>query len=64
MGMTPFEYITDCRMEWAKNALIHSNLSIEEIMEAIGYDHRNGFTIAFKKKYGDPPASYRRKSKK
>ena len=36
----------------------------EEIMEAIGYDHRNGFTIAFKKKYGDPPASYRRKSKK
>lgn len=64
MGITPFEYITDCRMEWAKNALIHSNLSIEEIMEAIGYDHRNGFTIAFKKKYGCPPASYRRKFKK
>ena len=64
MGITPFEYITDCKMEWAKNALTHSNLSIEEIMEAIGYNHRNGFTIAFKKKYGCPPASYRRKTKK
>ena len=64
MGMTPLEFITDCKMEWAKNSLTHSNLSIEEIMEAIGYNHRNGFTIAFKKKYGCPPASYRRKTKK
>ena len=64
MGMTPLEYITDCKMEWAKNSLAHSNLSIEEIMEAIGYNHRNGFTIAFKKKYGCPPAEYRKRSKK
>ena len=64
MGMTPLEYINDCKMEWAKNSLTHSNLSIEEIMDAIGYNHRNGFTIAFKKKYGCPPAAYRRKSRK
>ena len=64
MGMTPLEYITDCRMEWARNSLIHSELSIMEIMETIGYEHRNGFTIAFKKKYGCPPAEYRRKMKK
>ena len=63
MGMTPLEYITDCKMEWAKNSLIHSNLTIDEIVEAIGYDHRNGFTIAFKKKYGAPPAAFRRKTK-
>ena len=64
MGMTPLEYITDCKMEWAKNCLTHSNLSIEEIMEAIGYNHRNGFTVAFKKRYGCSPASYRRKNQK
>ena len=63
MGMNPSEYITDCKMEWAKNSLVNSELSITEIMEAIGYDHRNGFTIAFKKKYGCPPAEYRRKMK-
>ncbi len=63
MGMKPLEYITECRMEWAKNSLTHSNLSIPEIMEAIGYDHRNGFTTAFKKKYGCPPAEYRRRTK-
>ena len=35
MGMKPSEYITDCKMEWAKNSLINSDLSITEIMEAI-----------------------------
>ena len=63
-GMKPYEYITDCRMEWAKASLTYSDLSITEIMEAIGYEHRNGFNIAFKKKYGCPPAEYRRKNKK
>ena len=62
MGIKPFEYITDCKMEWAKNSLTHSNLSIAEITEAIGYEHRNGFIIAFKKKYGCTPTEYRRNS--
>ena len=64
MGMTPSEYITDVRLEWAKSSLINSEFTINEIMEAIGYDHRNGFNAAFKKKYGYPPAEYRKKNKK
>lgn len=63
MGMTPSEYITDFRLHWAEGALVNSDLSINEIMEAIGYDHRNGFNAAFKKKYGHPPAEYRRMKK-
>lgn len=63
MGMTPLEYITNCKMEWARNSLVNSDLSTTEIMEAIGYEHRNGFTIAFKKKYGCTPAEYRKKQK-
>ena len=60
MGVSPMEYITDCRLEWAKNSLIHSDLSIAEITEAIGYQHRNGFCIAFRKKYGCNPMEYRK----
>ena len=63
MGMSPLEYITDCKMEWAKNAITHSNPSTAEIMNAIGYEHRNGFSKAFKKKYGCTPAEYRKKIK-
>ena len=63
MGMTPLEYITDCKMEWAKNAITHSNLSTAEIMNAIGYEHRNGFTKAFKKKYGCSPTEFRKQAK-
>ncbi len=60
-GMKPAEYITDCRIEWAKNSLEHSDLSVSEISEAIGYEHRNGFATAFKKKYGCSPSEYRKK---
>lgn len=62
-GMTPQEYITDCRMEWAKNSLIYSDLSISKIMDSVGYSHRNGFTAAFKKKFGCAPSEYRKKIK-
>ena len=64
MGITPSEYITDCRLEWAKNSLAYSDLSVAEITEAIGYEHRNGFAIAFKKKYGYTPSEYRKKIKR
>ena len=50
MGIKPFEYIIDCKMEWAKNSLTYSTLSIDEIAEALGYEHRNSFTVAFPKK--------------
>ena len=63
MGIRPLQYITDCRLEWAKNALAYSNLSINRIMETIGYEHRNGFSIAFKKKYGCSPSAFRRQAK-
>lgn len=63
MGIKPTDYITDCRIEWAKNALEHSTLSIAEITEAVGYEHRNGFVTAFKRKYGCTPAAYRKKIK-
>ena len=64
MGLTPVQYIIDCKMEWAKHALEHSGLSITEIIEAVGYDHRNGFSIAFKKKYGCTPSEFRKSTKK
>jgi len=64
MGITPSEYITDCKLEWAKNSLAYSELSVEEITEAIGYEHRNGLAIAFKKKYGCTPSEYRKKIKR
>ena len=63
MGIKPFEYIIDCKMEWAKNSLTYSTLSIDEIAEALGYEHRNSFTVAFQKKYGCTPAAYKKKIK-
>lgn len=33
---------------------------LEQIMKSIGYEHRNGLITAFRKKYGCPPATYRK----
>ncbi len=50
--ITPLKYITDLRMEQAKSMLIHSNLSVKEISESLGYNDTRSF-IRFFKKYED-----------
>ena len=61
MGVTPQQYIIDTKMEWARNTLVQTPLSINEIMETIGYEYRSGFVTAFQKKYGCTPSEYRKR---
>jgi len=60
VGMPPQDYIVDRKMEWVKNMLVQTKLSVNEIMEAVGYEHRNGLASAFRKKYGCSPSEYRK----
>ncbi|MBQ9112455.1 MAG: helix-turn-helix transcriptional regulator [Clostridia bacterium] len=59
-GVTPQDYILECKMNWVKTALIETNLSVNEIVTQIGYNHRNGLLAAFKKKFGCSPSEYRK----
>jgi AraC-like DNA-binding protein len=51
-GMTPFEYMVWTRMEKAKELAIHSNMSISEIANLVGYADVHTFGKMFKKKTG------------
>ena len=54
------EYLTDVRLEHAKQLLAFSHLNVTEISFAIGYADSNYFSNVFKKKEGVSPLTYRK----
>ncbi len=59
-NMTFVERKNYLRTENAKNLLLTTKLSIDEISEKLGYSDRNSFTFSFKKITGLSPAEYRK----
>lgn len=55
---------TEFRLKYACRYLIHSNLSINEIADKIGFNNHNQFYRYFKKYYDILPAQYRIDNKK
>lgn len=55
MGVTPHQYILQCRLNQAKYLLQHSNLSIVEIATRTGFSDQSHFTRYFKRIVGTTP---------
>ncbi|MDF2670486.1 MAG: helix-turn-helix protein, partial [Paenibacillus sp.] len=53
------DYLISCRMEKAKEWLIHSDMPIKEISERLRYTSAQNFSRIFKQTTGVPPGSYR-----
>lgn len=60
MGVTLIDYLTTVRMGNAHDYLMHSELSILEISEALGYGSVSHFNHVFKAHFGVSPSSYRK----
>lgn len=59
MNMRPFEHLTKKRIYEAKNLLLDTDLSINEISKAVGYNDCSYFCAVFKKQENVSPAEYR-----
>lgn len=59
-GMTPVQYVNQKRMEKAIEFLVTTNLSVEDIMKAVGYSDKKHFYSLFKHYTGLTPALYRK----
>lgn len=59
LGKTFIEYLTDRRINLAKQLLKESNQRLGEIAMEIGYNDPNYFSFLFKKKQGISPKEYR-----
>ncbi len=60
-GTTPTQYITNIRINKAKNLLLGNSLTIGEIGNLIGYQNPLYFSRVFKKNVGLAPMGYRNK---
>ena len=58
-GHTPIKYLAIKRIEKAKKLLDTTNLSINEVMEKVGYDDASYFSKLFKKIVGYSPKNYK-----
>ncbi len=59
-GISPHEYLIDCRLEHAKKMLWNTAVSISEVAEKSGFGAQQYLTRVFKNKTGLTPAMYRK----
>ncbi|MBF0460491.1 MAG: helix-turn-helix transcriptional regulator [Magnetococcales bacterium] len=59
-GMTLFQWLSDWKLTHARDLLVQGDHSIKEIAFDLGYQHVNNFTLAFSRRFGAPPARFRR----
>ena len=62
-GITVLDYITNLKMDTAKNLLLTTSLTVSQIAEQIGYANEKTFTRRFKQMMGVTPGEYRKKEK-
>ncbi len=56
IGISPYAYIRQRRMEYAANALLSGTHTIKELADQLGYSDQFAFSRAFKKYFGTPPS--------
>ncbi len=59
VGVSPQRYVLERRIHQACRQLSLTDLSIEEIAEAVGFSNRHHFTRVFTRVVGQPPARFR-----
>jgi AraC-like DNA-binding protein len=60
MGVSPMQYLTQWRMVRAAELLRHSSLQLTHVAQEVGYRTDTAFSRAFRREFGQPPATWRR----
>ncbi|MBQ8836608.1 MAG: helix-turn-helix transcriptional regulator [Clostridia bacterium] len=61
-GVSPMKYISNIKIETAKNMLLSNNLTVSEIAEAVGFSSVYSFSRTFKKQTGLSPTEFLKKN--
>lgn len=61
LGMGPGRYLAELRLSAARDRLADGPEPIAEIALAAGFSEQSAFTRAFRRRYGETPAAYRRR---
>ena len=63
MGISPYEYLFNIRINYAKNLIMNSTMSYSEIAEQSGFSSQAYLNYIFKKEIGITPNEYRNEKK-
>ena len=63
-GMSPNQYHMDLKLKKAKRMLKHTELTVKEIANQLGYRTQDYFSSIFKKKEGEYPQHYRKQHRR
>lgn len=61
LNTTPHDFLMDCKLRYAESLLQASDMSLQEIVEAVGYSSSSAFISNFKSKYDCTPMKYKKK---
>ena len=56
---TPYQYLSERRIDKAKEKLKNENISITEVCEEVGFESKTSFVTKFKEYTGETPALFR-----
>lgn len=59
-GKTPHQYVTECRLERAKQLLKQTNLQVVEVAAEVGFRSQSHFTTVFKEQMRTTPLQFRK----
>lgn len=60
LGISPINFMIDCRIGEAQNLLISTDFSVTQIGAMVGYESSSHFNAIFRQKVGMPPLRYRK----
>lgn len=60
LDLSPMQYVTNWRMQCAKQMLTETNLPLESIANKVSYESAAAFSKAFKRLFDQNPSEYRR----
>lgn len=61
VGMTPGQFVEQCRLEFARQCLEETDLPMGQVANRCGYSTTNGLRLAFDRNLGVSPREYRRR---
>jgi AraC-like DNA-binding protein len=56
---TPYQYLSEKRIQKAKEQLVLSSATVTEVCEAVGFESKTSFSLKFKEYTGETPAVFR-----
>ncbi len=62
LGMSPFEYVQQLRLERGRGLLHDTDLQVQLIADRVGYRNAGDFTRAFRRQFGVTPRHYRQEA--